>query len=223
MTERITLIGLYNYDPELFKNLWMPNGVDKQTFIDTLLLDYGNNGIIYANGTFMRDTAIPAWCNKWRESIQRVWDTLTAEYDPIENYDRTEEWTDSPDLTTDRTGNLTGKDTTIGKNQSVNSGTDTTEHKVSAYNASDYQNQDKTDLNHGHIVNDDTSATTDSTQDTVSKDRHHGVTTHKGRIHGNIGVTTNQQMIRSELELRLQTFYGYAVNLFLQDLLIGVW
>ena len=44
MTSRLTLIGLVKYDDTLFNNLRLPDGVDKTTFTNTLLLDYGTLG-----------------------------------------------------------------------------------------------------------------------------------------------------------------------------------
>ena len=94
MTSRLTLIGAVNYDPDLFRNLRLPEGTDATTFTNTLLLDFGTLGVVYPNAEFMRDTAIPAWCDKWQESLRQSWNALHSDYNPIENYDRQEHWTD---------------------------------------------------------------------------------------------------------------------------------
>ena len=86
---------------------------------------------------------------------------------------------------------------------------------VSAYNSSDYQAQDRTRA--------DSSNASNGKNTYSSSNRESGTTTHDGRIHGNIGVTTSQQMIESELKLRKQSFYEYAASLFMQDLLRGEW
>nr|DAI86100.1 MAG TPA: hypothetical protein [Bacteriophage sp.] len=207
MTSRLTLIGLVKYDDTLFNNLRFPDGVDKTIFTNTLLLDYGMLGVVYPDFYFMRDCAIPAWCDKWQESLRQVWNALHADYNPIENYDRQEHWTDSPDITRTENGN---NESTMTGNENSNAYGD-----VSAYNASDYQAQDRT--------RSDSSNTSNGKNNYSSSNRETGTTTHDGRIHGNIGVTTSQQMIESELKLRKQSFYGYAVSLFMQDLLRGEW
>lgn len=207
MTSRLTLIGLVKYDNDLFKNLRLPDGVDKTTFINTLLLDYGMLGVIYPNFEFMRDTAIPAWCDKWDESLRQTWNALHADYNPIENYDRQEHWTDSPDITRSESGN---NESNITGSENSNAYGD-----VSAYNASDYQAQDRT--------RSDSSNASNGKNTYTNSNRETGVTTHDGRIHGNIGVTSNQNMIEQELKLRKQSFYGYAATLFMQDLLRGEW
>lgn len=207
MTSRLTLIGLLKYDDGLFDNLRLPDGVDKTAFTNTLLLDYGMLGVIYPDFYFMRDIAIPAWCDKWQESLRQTWNALNSDYNPIENYDRQEHWTDSPDITRSESGN---NESTMTGNENSNAYGD-----VSAYNSSEYQAQDRT--------RSDSSNTSNGKNNYSSSNRETGTTTHDGRIHGNIGVTTSQQMIESELKLRKQSFYGYAATLFMQDLLRGEW
>ena len=207
MTSRLTLIGMVNYDPELFKNLRLPEGADVTVFANTLLLDFGTLGVVYPNAEFMRDTAIPAWCDKWQESLRQSWNALHADYNPIENYNRQEHWTDSPDITRSESGS---NESNITGNENSNVYGD-----VSAYNSSDYHAQDRT--------RSDSSNASNGKNNYNSNNRETGTTTHDGRIHGNIGVTTNQQMIESELKLRKQSFYGYAATLFMQDLLRGEW
>lgn len=207
MTSRLTLIGLVNYDPDIFKNLRLPDGTDATVFTNTLLLDFGTLGVVYPNAEFMRESAIPAWCDKWQESLRQAWNALHADYNPIENYDRQEHWTDSPDITRSESGS---NESNITGNENSNVYGD-----VSAYNSSDYQAQDRT--------RSDSSNASNGKNSYNSSNKETGTTTHDGRIHGNIGVTTNQHMIESELKLRKQSFYGYAATLFMQDLLRGEW
>ena len=207
MTSRLTLIGLVKYDPDIFKNLRLPDGADATVFSNTLLLDFGTLGVVYPNAEFMRDAAIPAWCDKWHESLRQAWNALHADYNPIENYDRHEHWIDSPDITRSESGN---NESSITGSENSNAYGD-----VSPYNSSDYQSQDRT--------RSDSSNASNGKNTYSSSNRETGTTTHEGRIHGNIGVTTTQQMIESELKLRKQSFYGYAATLFMQDLLRGEW
>lgn len=95
---RITIAGLYEYDHTLFDNMTFPAEADKQNFIDSLLLSYGDCEPLYPDCDFMKQSAIPAWSKKWKDSIERVFLALKKEYNPIENYDRQETWTDSPDI-----------------------------------------------------------------------------------------------------------------------------
>ena len=64
---------------------------------------------------------------------------------------------------------------------------------------------------HGHTI-------TDTYQNRTDTTAYGKINTRKSNIHGNIGVTTNQQMIEQELELlRHFDIYGYIAELFEND------
>lgn len=103
------------------------------------------------------------------------------------------------------------------------SGTDGTTNTVSAFNSSSYQPDSKSDLLHGEKIDDDLSYghkidddityghkidddTTyghkiEHSDDRSTKDENSGSDSYTEHTHGNIGVTTNQELIRQELEL----------------------
>ena len=95
--QRMTLIGLYNYeqnfDVDLFRNLTLPTGYDRSTFINSLLLEHGEKCVLYTNPDFFMQ-AIGIWSSKYSLELSRIYEALTAEYNPIWNYDRNEEWSD---------------------------------------------------------------------------------------------------------------------------------
>lgn len=165
MQMKLTLIGWYNYDDTLFDDLTFPDAVDKELAVNTMLLRCGEFNVIYSNLDFLKLT-ITNWGERHYAQFEKMAAALENGYDPLYNYDRYEESTDSR--------------TTTGEASS--SATD--EATVSADNASDYQPDSK---NLG---------STDST--TTGTDNN----THTAHLYGNIGVTTSQQMLESELELR---------------------
>lgn len=87
---RLSLIGLYNYMPTLFDALILPDGYDKETFINSLLLEHGEKCVMYSDPDFMY-AAIGVWGKKWELELTKIYEALTAKYDPIFNYDRFEE------------------------------------------------------------------------------------------------------------------------------------
>lgn len=95
--QRMTLIGLYNYeqtfDRDLFVNLSLPEGYDKPTFINSLLLEHGEKCVLYTDPDFFMQ-AIGMWSSKYSLELSRIHEALTAEYNPIWNYDRYEDWSD---------------------------------------------------------------------------------------------------------------------------------
>lgn len=224
---RITIAGLYEYDQSLFDNMIFPAEADKQNFIDSLLLSYGDFEPLYPDSDFMKQSAIPSWSKKWQDSIERVFLALKKEYNPIENYDRQESWTDSPDI--ERNTVTGGNDTNTLKagrgSVTSNSGSDIMEQKVSAFDSSNYQPSQEENTTYGNSTKLETSGQDLSIIDygRTEKNTEKGTTTHTGQIHGNIGVTTSQQMVESELQLRKQSFIDYCTGLFASDLLILVY
>lgn len=172
--QRMTLIGLYNYDAHLFDNLSLPEGYDQTTFIESLLLEHGEKCVLYTDPDFMK-YSIGVVSRKWYSELERIYAALSAEYNPIWNYDRNEEYTDeyskenastteadynndrTADLEHKRTADLEDKRTPDLNEQTTNNTTDTTtqsvagttERQVAAFNSSNYENSEKTIANNG--------------------------------------------------------------------------
>lgn len=143
------------------------------------------------------------WWLKWQSSFLAWFKTMQMEYNPIENYDRFEQWHE--DTIDDNTIKQSGTIDTEGTN------TDTT--SVSAYDTSNFSNKDK-------LITDIDTTDTRDLEDKIDNDRDFD---HEGRIHGNIGVTTSQQMIESELKLRYNNLYNMCADIFIKELLIAVY
>lgn len=225
---RVTIAGLYEWNDTLFDKMEFPESADRQNFIDSLLLSYGDCDPLYPDWDFMHNNAIPAWSRKWKRSIDKVYKVLNlTEYEPLENYDRHEEWTDSPDIT--RTSQTTGQDVNRAEARqgttTTNSGTDTATNDVSAFNDASYSPNEKTTTEYSGSTKVQGSGENKNTFEYGKGEtsRETGQNTHSGHIHGNIGVTTSQQMGLSELELRKQSFIDYCTGLFAQDLLLLIY
>ena len=122
-----------------------------------------------------------------------------------------------------------------------NTGTDTTTNTISAFNSNTYQPDNQSALLHGHSIDDDITygktetLTNGKKTDTTyghnvervynnQKDAESGKDTLTVRRHGNIGVTTNQQMINEELELlRHFDIYSFIAKLFEEDNMIMIY
>lgn len=224
----MTIAGFYNWDDTLFDAMDFPKNADKQNFIDSLILSYGSCEPLYPDWDFMKNSAIPAWSRKWKNSIEKVYDLLEKlEYNPVENYDKQENWTDTPNII--RETQLSGIDTnkqTAGQGSTTKqTGTDTNEQKVSAFNSSGYDPSEQGIMTYGNQTQVTTSGTNTNEFSYGRKDinTEKGSTEHSGRVHGNIGVTTTQQMMESEMSLRKQSFIDYCTGLFANDLLLLVY
>ena len=238
LTPRLTLIGLYNYDPAVFINLTLPAAVDEEIFVDSLMMEYGECPLIYPDLDFMK-LAIGAWSRKWYANIERIAAAITSEYNPLHNYDRTETWTENEEGTKDFTrGIVDGESAT--ENQTINeSGTENTtesengndENLVSAYNENDYQPSTKTTYERENERETETEKTTTSNKanrNDRSTDETYGETngkqnTKSGRTFGNVGVTTSTEMLQQELDLRrTENLYHIIAELFYKEFCLYV-
>ena len=105
---RISILGLYHYNPDLFKDLVLPDELDASVFIDNMLMDYAELEVLYPDAEFMQD-AIGRWSNMRLHAWERMQKVLYEEYDPFVNIKRDEvrTITETRDLT--GTGSTTGK------------------------------------------------------------------------------------------------------------------
>ena len=95
---KVTLIGMENYlndnEKSLFDNVTFPEGITKDDVINNILLQGGEFEPIYADPYFLRD-AIGLWSRKHNRTFSKWIEVLNMDYNPLENYDRIEDWTDT--------------------------------------------------------------------------------------------------------------------------------
>ena len=91
---KITLIGLYNYDPTIFDNLTFPAGIVKDVAINEILLKSGEFEIVYPDPAFLK-AMITHWGTKNFRTFEKWIEALSLEFNPLYNYDRYEEYSDS--------------------------------------------------------------------------------------------------------------------------------
>ena len=165
--------------------------------VNDLVEHYTSNGVVNEAGVTALGSLIDGY---YKDDWERIYSALTAEYNPIENYDRNELTTNAnTGLDTDVYGeqlNTKGSQTNTRGAEDI---TDT--HSIAPYNSSTLSTDDQ---NHRVTVQvSDTDGQRIDTAGTHTDTHTKGTTlTISGRVHGNVGVTTNQQMISAELELR---------------------
>ena len=153
----------------------------------------------------------------WSKMNAPVWDRIyqasLLEYNPIENYNRTEVETTGAGKTSTHSGTDTstysGTDTqTVGSSGSeTHSGTDTNTNAITSYDSNSLYTHDQDTFKHGHVVS-DTSTGSNSTTYGKKESFQHGEKiideeniTRNNHTSGNIGVTTSQQMLEQEIEI----------------------
>lgn len=164
-----------------------------------------------ANNTNMVKQAsdyIALYGKSHKYEYDKLVDTLSLEYNPIENYSMTEKGTDTrtPNITQTNKGVNTN---TVGVDTSITTGKTTFDKSDSFINdtktTNTGTNTDTQDIN--------TTVTTAGNEKTV----------HEFTRSGNIGVTTSQQMIESERQLAMFSVVDLFVEAIADIILIGVY
>ena len=212
---RLSVLGLYQYDSGLFSAMVFPSGMtdeEKQTVVQNILADCAEFEVLYPSWSTMHDM-IGIWSKLNISVWERIFTASKLEYNPIENYNRTENETITNDKSETHSGNdvsrLSGSDSSLssGSNTETNSGTDTNTNKVAAYDSGNLYTHDSSDLLHGHVVSDSSSGSSSTTYGKTDTLTHGEIITHDDEItrenhtSGNIGVTTSQQMLEQEIEV----------------------
>lgn len=106
-----TLIGYQYYlqdEGGLFANMSLPDGIDGDLVINTILMECGEMQPVWLNPYFMQDM-IGTWSNRWFPTFERWINALSEEYNPLHNYDRHEDITDTHYNTITNTGDIQGQ------------------------------------------------------------------------------------------------------------------
>lgn len=85
----LSIVGLYNYDNTIFDVIQLPEGVDRQVLIDSLIMEAGELPVVYPDaGLFKR--LLGRWSVRKLSQWTRFKAACDVEYDMLRNYDRTE-------------------------------------------------------------------------------------------------------------------------------------
>lgn len=194
----LTLIGIENYlsrqKLSVFDGAEFPESVQRDTLISAIKIRSGEFELLYPDPNFLTP-AITAWAKKWKWTFDKWARALELQYNPLENYDRLEEMTDQRDVkTTDQT-----RTDVSNSNQ----------ESVAAFNEDEFQPRTSTDSS-GYSAN---------SGDLITGEKF----SHRARLHGNIGVTTSQQMLQSELDIARFNLYEQIADIFVSEFCIMVY
>jgi len=244
---KMTLLGFSKWmidnSDDLFKAFDdLPAGIDREVLENNILLRGGEFEVIYSDPYFMQES-IYTWLAKWRRTLEKWLAALAVEYEPLNNYDRREEYTDSEGIgdtetrsgtrTDSRSGNTSATSAAATNTTGSDTGSQGTENKVSAFDASTYQAKDRSDTTTGSATSSSTGTTStnsgaslesgsESTADTRASSRNR-LLQHTAHLFGNIGVTTSQEMLQAELSIAEWNLYDHITDLFLTEYIIPVY
>ena len=157
---------------------------------------YITDGVINAvNYAQLAEIISELYLTKW----VKLWQTMSFEYNPINNYDMTESETVVDDGETEL--KRTGTDTT----NRTDTDNRTIARGIYGFNSSNESNADRTTDNNTNTVQDTL------THNTTDKGTNTNERTRTLTRSGNIGVTTSQQMIQSERDLWMWDYFRIVV------------
>lgn len=186
---------------------------------------------IYSQPEVMRE-AITQWSEAMQWNFLHLAKMVQAVYDPISNYDRTETRSGNFSENSNNSGleSHSGNDNRSITEQRAHTGSDkeTTENTVAAENVSSYQSDNKTVRDTEYNSGENTTTTDNLTRgekiETTGTRKRSGTDSYTLRAYGNIGVTTNFQMLQGEKELISQfNPYKWIAEQFENELCVMVY
>lgn len=93
MMATLSLLGLYSFRGDILDDFKLPEGIDRDDFIEMLLFDTAELELLTPDPDIMKQL-IGRWSNVRVNAWSKMVDTETVEYNPIHNYDRQEDWVD---------------------------------------------------------------------------------------------------------------------------------
>ena len=230
----LSILTLYEYNPDLFDQLRLPADMDRTLQIETICAELAELDVLYSDPDMLKKL-IGIWSSRQLDSWEKLFATTQFEYDPIANVDGTtttqrnygKKNTRTPNLTHARTVDLTNT-RTANLTDTESPGTVVTE-AVKGYNSDTWADSRKnTESGSGTLTRTGTDTYRDSGTDTlrdtgtdVSEDS--GTDTETVTRKGNIGVTTTQAMIREERDIDNFDMYLYICDAFKNQFCLQVY
>lgn len=214
MQATLSIRGLQEWNPEIWNNFNVPEGLSKQTAIDSIIMEAAELELLYPDWNVMQKL-LGTWSARRNSIWAKLYATTQLEYNPIENYDRKEDWKDTDSRSEEGSSTVSGNSTS----STTSSDESTTVNSVQGYDGTDWANHDKAEVNGSASVASSTG--TSQNGNTTGKMDSENVRT--GRAHGNIGVTTTQAMIHEERDVVNFDVYDVIVSDFIDTFCVGVW
>lgn len=209
MRVNIPFASLVRNFPEITEGLYIAGDFN---IADELVLRYGDMTPIYQDPIFLR-TWITHIAKQLKWSIDKLYAITQLEYNPIENYDRKEDTIED----TSSIGTNSFKQGAITETETSSYGS-ADENTVAAFNASSYQPSEKLSRS-----GEDTRTNNLSKGEDLTNTSDTGKLVRDSRVHGNIGVTTTQQMMEAEIKIAETNYIEKVCHMYANLLFIQIW
>lgn len=222
----MTISALEKICPTLLDGFVVPSGIDRNLFLNNLKWECGELSMVYLEPIYLKDR-IADWSKRRLPSWEKILEALTIEYSPIENYNRIETWkhsTDENENTTTNTSAHQSGETSQRESTEVtatnNSTAETKKYEGSFPDVDGLKYNERESSQMDNSGSQTASSNSSESSSLNSSQLGSGERTAKrvlddiGNVHGNIGVTTNQQMISAEVELRSKDLFDIIIGEF---------
>lgn len=200
----LSLIGLYSFDSSIFDGLEVPEGMDKATAVNTIVLKNAELEVLYPDTDFLKN-AISLWSDTQQVVWEKLYKTTTIEYNPIWNKDGSIVEVETIKNIKDSKGyeNEQNKGTSNRQQDSENDN----DLKVAGFNSSELV--DREAQHQEGNASEDVEAENKRSNIFANKDNEDVTRNYSRTEQGNIGVTTTQQMLREEREISQFSMYDF--------------
>lgn len=195
--------------------------IDDLTFKKYIEMHYSN---FYMSKTL--DACFTNYMSTTVEDFRRMYKAWVMDYEPLENYNRNETATHIKNIGNEKTTN-TGDITLNGTTENDNSNSPTTKHYTTTYDNAAENRLESYDVSTGKTSTDSTTTQNTNTETEYKTTSLQDLTAHEVEIntnktYGNIGVTTSQQMLQSEIDLRKQHLIQMYIDTFCKQYMFYV-
>lgn len=216
------LLDLLYFDDTIMDNFTVPDGIDRQLALDTIYQRCGLTPLYHPDPAWLK-FYVGRWCSKNAKTWEELYQTTIQDYNPIYNYDRTEETTDTRSGTRTLSEDTRSNTKQNGDSSVTDTSNDSIEHTISADNSDNYEPGYK-DVSSRQ----DTQASESNNRVDVTGDRAVDETTgetysHKLRAYGNIGVTTTQEMLEAQRKVVRYNIYNEIADSFKDEFCLYIY
>lgn len=195
----LSIAGLYSFNDHLFDDMYIPESLDRDTVVASIIMETEGLEALYVDVPFMMN-AIKYWSITMRHKWDKLVASMNFDYNPIWNKDGTRVHTEEENKSSER--DETVADSTASTSNNFGAGFNTT---------SGLTNRERdTVQNSGQVKTDD-----DLKESTKRES--------KDVEQGNIGVTSTQQLIKEEREVADINIYSIIAKDFKHKFCIQVY
>lgn len=222
----LQISDFYDYDKTLFDDMELPAGMDKNTMIDYILMYCGDSEVRYGEPALFK-RFMNAWFRANKSQFARIWYTMNAEYNPLENLRREEGIERDRNEAENTTNNSSVNSSSESDGTDSRSGEEARNNKrsVSAFDSTSLQPRDAeeesgTNSESGTTHSESSSESNGNATGSRDNTEHESTRTF---VHGSIGVITTQTMVKQEREIADFDLYYYIVMKFEDEFTVPVY